>query len=137
MFKIYPQLPMDASSEFFWPISENIFDDFIYKFVCKTFIPFCGLPLTLRIIIGTNLNRHYLKMKISLCIPVYEFAPPPSPPRFWPILPLGIMICQNLYLLYLMLPRKVSSLLAECVLERRYLKTFLNTVLCINSNPLF
>lgn len=75
-------------------------------------------------------------MKISLCIPVYEFAPP-SPPRFWPILPLGIMICQNLYLLYLMLPRKVSSLLAECVLERRYLKTFLNIVLCINSNPLF
>lgn len=32
-------------------------------------------------------------------------------------------------------PRKVSSLLAECVLERRYLKTFLNIVLCINSNP--
>lgn len=38
---------------------------------------------------------------------------------------------------YLMLPQKVSSLLAECVLERRYLKTFLNIVLCINSNPLF
>lgn len=66
-----------------------------------------------------------------------RIRPPPSPPRFWPILPLGIMICQNLYLLYLMLPRKVSSLLAECVLERRYLKTFLNIVLCINSNPLF